>query len=193
MTRDLMFKDEIQQLVADAYLSLDEPDVPDGPGSRHYTPDQLDRMPPAARRWALGVGNPLTAAHLQPGEDVLDLGCGAGVDAVLAAQEVGPTGSVTGVDLLPEMIDRARASAEAAGLDNLTFLPGEIEALPVPDEAADVVISNGSINLSARKSRVLAEAYRALRPGGRLAVADLTLDEEELPAEVLTHPSAWAG
>ncbi len=190
MTRDLMFKDEIQQLVADAYEAVEDPD---GPGARNYAPEQLELLPASARRWILGVGNPVPAAHLQPGDRVLDLGCGAGIDAQLAAVEVGPTGHVTGVDMLPSMVERCRAFAQEAGRDNLTFVNAEMEALPLADGHVDVVVSNGSINLSARKSRVLAEAFRAMRPGGRLAVADLTIDEDDLPSEILTHPSAWAG
>ena len=190
MTRDLMFKDEIQQLVADAYQQLEEPD---GFGTAFYTEEQLERVPDAGRPWMLGVGNPVAWAALQPGERVVDLGCGSGADAVLAAQEVGASGQVTGVDLLPEMVTRGRALSADAGLDNVTFEQAEIEDLPVGDATFDVAISNGSINLCSRKSRVLAEAFRVLRPGGRLTVADLTIREEELPAEVITHPSAWAG
>ncbi len=190
MTRDLMFKDEIQQLVAAAYRGLDEPD---GPGMDFYDGEQLAELPRAASSWTLGVGNPLPHAGLRPGERVVDLGCGAGVDALLAARQVRPGGHVTGVDLLAEMVERARSLGRQAGLDNVDFRRAEMEDLPLADDSADVVISNGSINLSARKSRVLAEAFRVLRPGGRLAVADLTIREEELPPEVIGHPSAWAG
>jgi arsenite methyltransferase len=190
VTRDLMFKDEIQQLVAAAYRELDDPD---GPGRVFYDGEQLAELPEAAPRWALGVGNPLPHANLQPGERVVDLGCGAGLDALLAAREVAPGGRVTGVDMLTEMVDRARSLATQAGLDNVEFRRAEMEALPLADASTDVVISNGSINLSARKSRVLAEAFRVLRPGGRMAVTDLTIREEELPPEVIGHPSAWAG
>jgi arsenite methyltransferase len=190
MTRDLMFKDEIQQLVADAYLRLRQPD---GPARVFYDPEQLDGLPDEADDWLLGVGNPVSAAGLCPGERVADLGCGAGIDALLAAAEVGPSGHVTGVDMLEPMIRRGAAVAAAAGQDNITFVTAEMEALPLPDRSVDVALSNGSINLSARKSRVLAEAFRILRPGGRLVVSDLTIDEQQLPAEVLTHPSAWAG
>lgn len=190
MTRDLMYKDEIQQLVAEAYLQLDDPD---GFGTMFYADEQLARLPDATRPWMLGVGNPVAYAELRPGEQVVDLGCGSGADVLLAAQEVGPSGQATGIDLLPEMVARARAAAAEAGTENVAFEQGEIEDLPLDDDRADVALSNGSINLCARKSRVLSEAYRVLRPGGRLTVADLTIREEELPSEVITHPSAWAG
>jgi ubiquinone/menaquinone biosynthesis C-methylase UbiE len=124
---------------------------------------------------------------------VADLGCGAGIDILLAAQEVGPEGRAIGVDFLDEMVTRARRFAEQAGLDHDEFHQAEMEDLPLEDDSVDVIICNGAINLSARKSRVLAEAHRILRPGGRLSVADLTIREKELPPEVLTRPSAWAG
>jgi arsenite methyltransferase len=190
MSRDLMFKDEIQQLVADAYRELEEPG---GPGTRFYEPEQLAGLPEGVRRWALGVGNPVPWARLSEGEVVLDLGSGAGIDVLLAAAAVGPEGKAIGVELLPEMAERTRAFAAQASLPNVEVCRSEMEALPLDDSSVDVIISNGAINLSARKSRVLAEAHRVLRPGGRLCVADLTIREEELPAEVLTHPSAWAG
>lgn len=185
-----MFKDEIQELVRDAYQQME---TPDGPGSRFYDESQLARLPFEARRWSLGVGNPLPYADLRPGDTVVDLGSGAGLDVLLAAEEVGPDGRAIGIDFLPSMVDRARALASEAGRDNVEFVVAEIEDLPLEDESVDVVISNSSINLSARKSRVFAEAHRVLRPGGRLCVSDLTVHEEELPPEILTHPSAWAG
>ena len=190
MAKDLMYKDETQELVAEAYRALG---TPGGPGTRFYTSEQLARLPAGARDWALGVGNPLSWADLRDGDVVVDLGCGAGIDTLLAGRRVGPTGRVIGVELLPEMVARAESSAVEAGIDNVEFRCAEMEALPLADACADVVVSNGAINLSARKSRVLAEAYRVLRPGGRLCVTDLTIREEELPSEILTHPSAWAG
>lgn len=190
MTRDLMFKEELQELVADAYRKLGRPG---GPGQRFYSHEQRAALPATALDWMLGVGNPLTWADLRPGEDVADLGCGAGGDTLLAAAAVAPGGRAIGVDFLAEMAERTLASAAAAGRDNVEVHVAEMEALPLADASVDVVISNGAINLSARKSRVLAEAFRILRPGGRLCVSDLTIREEDLPAEILTHPSAWAG
>jgi SAM-dependent methyltransferase len=190
MSTDLMFTDEIHELVRYADESLSSPG---GPAIRFYDEDQLGELPDGARRWALGVGNPIRHARLSPGQTVVDLGCGSGVDVLLAARRIGPDGRAIGVDFLAPMVERGKRLANEAGLDNATFIRGEIEAVPLPDRTADVVISNGSINLSARKSRVSAEAYRILRDGGRLCVTDLTLCEEELPPEILTHPSAWAG
>ena len=141
---------------------------------------------------ALGVGNPVRHAGLHPGEDVVDLGSGGGIDCLLAAQAVGPLGSVVGVDFLGDMVTRATRAASEAGLSNVRFVEGLMEMGPLPDASVDVVISNGVVNLSPRKVRVLAEAFRVLRPGGRLAVVDLVL-EHDLPAEIQTHPAAWAG
>lgn len=190
MTRDLMFRDEIAGLVRDLYEELEEPD---GPATVLYSDGQLASLPEGARRWALGVGNPIAHADLRPGEVVVDLGCGAGIDTLLAAKAVAPDGRAIGVDMLGSMIERARALAAEGGFDNTEFVEAEMEDLPLADGSADVVIANGTINLTARKSRVLAEAFRVLRPGGRLVVSDLTIHEEELPSEILTHPSAWAG
>lgn len=190
MVRDLMYSDEVRLLVRDAYEHLGEPG---GPALSLYREQDLDRLPDGARRWALGVGDPVRHAALEQGEDVIDLGCGSGIDALLAAERVRPGGEVTGFDLLPAMVERARSFADEAGIDNVTFRTAEMEDLPLEDASVDVAISNGAINLTTRKSRVLAEAYRVLRPGGRMVVSDLTIREEELPSEVLTHPSAWAG
>lgn len=190
MSGDLMFSAEIRELVRDAYEKIDDPG---GAATWLYSDEDLDRLPEGARRWALGVGAPVSHAGLRPGEDVVDLGCGAGIDTLLAAMDISPGGEATGVDMLPSMTARARSFAEEAGLHNVEFLEGEMEDLPLGDASADVVISNGTINLCARKSRVLAEAFRVLRPGGRLVASDLTIREEELPSEILTHPSAWAG
>lgn len=192
MTDDLMFQDRIRTVVRDAYGAL-----PAGAGramaARLYTRDQLAHVPEVAVDWSLGVGNPVAHADLRPGDTVVDLGCGGGIDTVLAARAVGPAGRVVGVDALPEMCERARAAAVAAGVaDRCEVVEGEMEELPLPDDHADVVISNGVVNLSHRKSRALAEAARVTRHGGRLCIADLTVDDE-LPPDILASGAAWAG
>ncbi|HEX2065010.1 MAG TPA: methyltransferase domain-containing protein [Acidimicrobiales bacterium] len=192
MSRDLMFQKEIKDVVRQAYTAIGA-----GGGEpvakRLYSDDELAAVPAEAVAWALGVGNPVRHAGLAPGEVVLDVGCGGGIDTILAARKVGPTGRVIGLDLLEGMVERARATTEAAGVDAWVELrTGEMEAIPLPDQSVDVVVSNGVINLSARKSRALAEIHRVLRAGGRLCVADLTVDDE-LPTEVLTSDAAWAG
>jgi SAM-dependent methyltransferase/TusA-related sulfurtransferase len=187
---DLMHKAEIQQLVRAAYVAVD---VPRGSGSVYYSAEQLASLPSGAVAWSFGVGNPLEHAVLAPGARVLDVGCGGGIDVLLAARRVGPGGHVTGLDLLPEMCARARANAAAAGLSNVEVIEGEMEAIPLPDDAVDAIISNGVINLSARKMRALFECARVLRPGGHLCLTDVTIDERDLPPEVLLHPAAWSG
>jgi SAM-dependent methyltransferase len=157
-----------------------------------YSPEELSRLPRGVVELALGVGHPVRHAALSPGEVVLDLGCGAGIDTLLAARAVGPAGCAIGLDMTEEMVARARANAAAAGLTNVGILSGLMEAIPLPDASVDVVISNGVLNLSTRKSRVLAEALRVLRPGGRTAIADLVL-EDRLPDDVLKSPAALAG
>lgn len=187
---DLLQQDAIRSTVREIYGGVGPTDR--RVAERFYPPDDLVRLPDETVRSALGVGNPVSFAELRPGEDVLDLGSGGGIDCLLAARAVGPNGSVVGVDFLEDMVTRARRAASAAGLGNVRFEVAEIEALPLTDESVDVVISNGVPNLSPRKGRVMAEAYRVLRPGGRLAIVDLLL-EGSLPAEIQTHPAAWAG
>ena len=192
MSSDLMFQEEIRDVVRTAYR-----EIPTGAGramaERLYTNSELAAVPEPAICWALGVGNPVRLAGLRAGEVVLDLGCGGGIDAVLAAKRVGPSGRVIGLDLLPEMCDRARQAAQLAGVEGwCDFLDGEMEDLPLAAESVDVVISNGALNLSPRKSRALAEVARVLVPGGRLCVADLAV-EEDLPPEVLATDASWAG
>jgi arsenite methyltransferase len=144
-------------------------------------------------QWALGVGNPVRYASLQRGQTVLDVGSGGGIDTILAARKVGPQGHAIGLDVLEEMCERGRRHAAQAGVEGWTgFLRGEMEDIPLPDDSADAVVSNGVLNLSARKSRALAEIFRVLRPGGRICMADLTV-EGELPPEVANDQSAWAG
>jgi arsenite methyltransferase len=187
---DLLQQDAIRAVVREIYAGVRPTDG--AVANRFYHPVELAGVPNETVRIALGVGNPVRHARLQPGEDVVDLGSGGGIDCLLAARAVGATGSVVGVDFLPEMVRRATRAAGEAGLENVGFVVGEIEALPLPDASADVVISNGVVNLSPRKVRVLAEAFRVLRPGGRLAIVDLIL-EHDLPPEIQTHPAAWAG
>jgi arsenite methyltransferase len=189
--RDLLHQEETRTLVREAYRAAG----PTGGAVAEllYSADELAGVPQLARDHALGVANHLAFAGLAPGETVLDLGCGGGIDVVLAAQRVGPAGRVVGLDFLPEMLELTQASAEAAGLENVVTVEAEMEDVPLAEGSVDVVISNGTLNLSPRKARVLAECARVLAPDGRLCVADLTLREEELPPEILTHPASWAG
>src|SRR4029453_17051609 len=160
---------------------------------RFYSDEELVAVPPQAVAWALGVSNPVRHADLSKGEVVLDIGSGGGIDTVLAAQRVGSTGRVTGLDMLPEMCERGRAAAKEAGVGAWCALrEGVMEAIPLPDESVDVVISNGVINLSPRKSRTFAEIARVLRPGGRICVCDVVIDDH-LPPEVRSSGPAWAG
>jgi arsenite methyltransferase len=192
MAKDLMFQDEIKDAVRDAYGSI-ATGAGEAVAGRLYSDEELAELPAGARDWALGVGNPVRYAFLQPGETVLDIGSGGGIDSILAARRVGPTGRAIGLDIVEAMIDRARANAAEAGVDGWTeFLHGEMEEIPLPDGSVDVVISNGVLNLSARKSRALAEIFRVLRQGGRISLADLTV-EGELPPEIANDQSAWAG
>jgi arsenite methyltransferase len=190
--KDLMFQEEIRDGVRQAYSAITT-----GGGeavARHvYTDDELAEVPGEAIEWSLSVGNPVRYALLRPGETVLDVGSGGGIDTILAARRVGPEGKAVGLDILEEMCERGRRHAAEAGVEGWTeFLTGEMEDIPLPDESIDVVISNGVLNLSARKSRALAEMYRLLRPGGRICMADLTV-EGELPPEIANDQSAWAG
>jgi SAM-dependent methyltransferase len=190
--RDLMFQDEIKHAVRGAYATISC-----GAGREVadtlYSAEELAEVPPGAVSWALGVGNPVRYAFLERGQMVLDVGSGGGIDTILAARRVGPDGRAIGLDVLEEMCARARGHAAEAGVDGWTeFALGEMEDIPLPDATVDVVISNGVLNLSSRKSRALAEIFRVLGPGGRICLADLTV-EGELPPEVANDQSAWAG
>lgn len=154
-----------------------------------YDPRDLQRLPEAAVL-GVGCGNPVAVASLKKGEVVLDLGSGAGIDVFLAADQVGPKGHVIGVDMTPEMIKRARENAEKGCFRNVEFRLGEIENLPLDDGTVDCVISNCVINLSVDKDRTFAEAYRVLKPGGRLMVSDIVLTKE-LPKEIAENAEAY--
>jgi len=156
-----------------------------------YEPEQLDAVPEGANL-GVGCGNPTAIDALRPGETVVDLGCGAGMDSFLAARAVGPEGRVIGIDMTEEMLDKARANARAVDVANVEFRKGYIEALPLDDESVDAIISNCVINLSPEKDKVYAEAYRVLRPGGRVMVSDIVL-ERELPEEVLRSVDVYVG
>lgn len=157
-----------------------------------YSETALSELPPEVTNLSLGCGDPVGLAALQPDQTVLDLGSGSGIDCFLAARQVGPHGHVIGVDMTAEMIDRARRNARQLGATNVEFRLGEIEHLPVADASVDVVISNCVINLVPNKRQVFREAYRVLRPGGRISVSDI-VTRGELPDALRRNLSAWAG
>lgn len=160
--------------------------------SNLYEAAQTDHLPEEAILASLGCGNPTALADLQPGEIVLDLGSGGGIDVLVSARRVGPNGKAFGLDMTDEMLALARENQRKSGLENVEFIKGEIENIPLPDNSVDVVVSNCAINLSADKERVLREAFRVLRPGGRFAVSDVVV-RGEVPAEVRRSMELWVG
>jgi len=160
--------------------------------SNLYDANETGNVPEEAVLASLGCGNPTALAKLNPGETVLDLGSGGGIDVLLSAKRVGPAGKAYGLDMTDEMLALARENQRKAGVDNVEFLKGEIEHIPLPDNSVDVIISNCVINLSADKDRVLREAFRVLRPGGRFAVSDVVV-RGVVPAEVRRSMELWVG
>jgi arsenite methyltransferase len=190
---------ELQASVTERFAKVaqapeQEKKFPVGPNSARklgYDPQEIDALPASVTESFCGVGNPLGLGELRAGQTVLELGSGPGLDSLLAARKVGPTGKVIGVDLCEEMVAKARRNAELLGLSNVEFVHAGIEALPLPDESVDVVISNGVLNLCPDKPKVLAEAYRVLRLGGRLQMADILLEEGVTPEEV-ARKGSWS-
>ena len=157
-----------------------------------YPGEEIDAIPPGALESFAGVGNPFVFGRLRPGETVLDVGSGAGFDSLIAARQVGPSGRVIGVDMTDAMLEKARAGARAAGLDNVEFRKGLAEALPLADASVDVVISNGVINLCPDKAAVYGEIFRVLKPGGRLQIADIVV-QRAVPQEAKEDVGLWTG
>ncbi len=157
-----------------------------------YEPDEISWLPASVTSYALGLGNPIRYAELQLGETVLDIGSGAGIDTFIAAKKVGPAGHVIGLDITPEMLERARGNQQVLGLANVEFREGMMEKIPLPDASVDVIISNGVINLSTEKGMTFRELYRVLKPGGRLIFSDSVVNGQ-LPRAVLDSEAAFAG
>jgi SAM-dependent methyltransferase len=157
-----------------------------------YRDEWIEALPIGAVESMAGTGNPFSLGELKPGENVVDCGSGAGTDSLIAARTVAPTGHVIGVDMTPDMLDKARRSAAETGLTNVEFRDGYLEALPVPDDWADVIISNGVLNLVPNKDAALAEMYRVLKPGGRLQLADIAM-QKPVPEDAQSDVTLWTG
>jgi arsenite methyltransferase len=191
-----LLRSEIQRTYADVSTQPDQEFIfPTGRAwalDLGYPQDLLARVPEASCESFAGVANPFSMGALQPGEDVLDVGCGAGMDSLVAAQMVGATGSVTGIDMTPEMVAKARGSIAEMGLGNVKIVEGSAEHLPFEDASFDVVISNGVIDLVPDKDAVFSEITRVLRPGGRIQLADVTI-QNPVSEESKRDIDLWAG
>jgi len=191
-----LLRSEIQRTYADVSTQPDREFIfPTGRAwalDLGYPQDLLARVPEASCESFAGVANPFSMGSLQPGEDVLDVGCGAGMDTLVAAQMVGPSGSVTGIDMTPEMVAKARGSIADMGLGNVRIVEGSAEHLPFDDASFDVVISNGVIDLIPDKDAVFSEITRVLRPGGRIQLADVTI-QNPVSEESKRDIDLWAG
>ncbi len=189
-TRDLMHTAKVKELVRNAYRNV--PPTTAAVAHKLYSAAELASVPQAAIERALGVANHLRFADVRPGETILDVGCGGGIDTILAAQRTGPTGKVIALDFLPEMLERTAGASAEAGLTNIELLEGEMESIPYPDEEIDLIISNGVINLCADKLGVYKEICRILKPGGRMTIADICV-EQPVPSEALKDIDLWTG
>jgi arsenite methyltransferase len=191
---DIISPDEVRTQVQEYYaaraLNSGSCCGGDPGGDALYDLDLLEALPKDISDFSLGCGDPISLAHLQEGETVLDLGSGGGLDCFLAARQVGPDGRVIGIDMTPEMLARARAAADRLGASNVEFRQGYLESMPVDSAAIDVVISNCVINLSPDKPKVFAEMFRALKPGGRISISDIVANGE-LPESVKKSMLAW--
>jgi SAM-dependent methyltransferase len=189
----------IEMAVTNRFAALarhptEEQRFPVGPESAKrlgYAADEIDALPLTATESFAGVGNPFALGALQPGQTILDLGCGAGMDSLLAARRVQPAGTVLGVDMVEEMLTKGRRNAETVGLHNVAFLCGRADALPVSTASVDVLITNGVFNLCVDKPKVMAEMWRVLRPSGRLFMADILLEDHVTP-EQLAGMGTWS-
>jgi ubiquinone/menaquinone biosynthesis C-methylase UbiE len=182
-------REQVEQFYAQRAVNSDSC-CADGYQEALYSPEMLSTLPDNLTNFSLGCGDPITMAELKSGETVLDLGSGGGLDCFLAAKMVGETGRVIGIDMTPEMLERARNSAQKLGFDNIEFRKGYLEDLPVEDGSVNVIISNCVINLSPDKPQVFGEMYRALKPGGRISVSDI-VSKGELPDNVKNDMAAW--